>query len=302
MEAIVFGNVTLDIICYPVNDVPRRESMAFDDVTVSPGGCGSNTAIGLAALGVPTGIVARTGDDDAADLLFRYWQQVGVDTRFVRRTAGAPTGTSVGLIDSEFQPRFIHTSGANANLTAEVIDPPALAAAGGRFFHIAGFFVLPNLFEQIAEKLATLRQLGLVTSLDVVFNVRMDDPQLRATLWKALPHLDYFLCNQHESFRLTGETEPAQAAKVLRDRGVRNVIVKLGERGCYALGEGFQGVVPAPEVAVVDTTGAGDAFAAGLIASLSHGEGLESACQAGNQAGGRIVGKLGAIEAWFDES
>lgn len=302
MEAIVFGNVTLDIICYPVDEVPRRESISFDDVTVSPGGCGSNTAIGLAALDIPTGIVARTGDDDSADLLFRYWQRVGVDPRFVRRTAGAPTGTSVGLIDSEFQPRFIHTSGANANLTAEVIDPPALAAAGGRFFHIAGFFVLPNLFEQVAEKLAELRRLGLVTSLDVVFNVRMDDPQLRATLWKALPQLDHFLCNQHESFRLTGETEPGRAARALRDRGARNVIVKLGAGGCYALGEAFQGVVPAPKVEVVDTTGAGDAFAAGFIAALCRDADLENACQAGNQAGARIVGKLGAIEAWLDES
>ena len=64
MDSLVFGNVTLDIICYPVNDVPRHESISFDDVTVSPGGCGSNTAIGLAALGIPAGIVARTGEDE----------------------------------------------------------------------------------------------------------------------------------------------------------------------------------------------------------------------------------------------
>ena len=88
MDALVFGNVTLDILCYPVNEVPRYESIAFEDVTVSPGGCGSNTAIGLAASGISTGIVARTGDDDAADLLFQYWKRVGVDTRFVQRTAG----------------------------------------------------------------------------------------------------------------------------------------------------------------------------------------------------------------------
>ena len=62
LDAIVFGNVTLDILCYPVNEVPRHESISFEDVTVSPGGCGSNTAIGLAALGIPTGIVARAGE------------------------------------------------------------------------------------------------------------------------------------------------------------------------------------------------------------------------------------------------
>ena len=299
MDAIIFGNVTLDILCYPVDEVPRHESIAFDDVTVSPGGCGSNTAIGLAALGVPTGIIARTGDDDQADLLDRYWGRVGVDTRFVERTPGHPTGTSVGLVDSRFQPRFIHTSGANRGLTAAAIDPDSLAACGARHFHIAGFFVLPNLFEQVGEKLARLRQLGLVTSLDVVFNVRMDDPQLRSALWAALPHLDYFIANAHEAFRLTGEDDPVKAAPILQARGARAVIIKLGAEGCYALSPDYTGRVPAPRIEVVDTTGAGDAFASGFIAALLRGDALEQACAAGNQAGARVCTQLGAIAAWL---
>ena len=301
MDAIVFGNVTLDIICYPVNDVPRHESIAFNDVAITPGGCGSNTAIGLAALGVPTGIVARAGNDDAADLLFRYWEKIGVDPRFVQRTGEKPTGTSVGLIDDDFQPRFIHTSGANRGLTAAVIDPQAFADAGARYFHIAGFFVLPNLFEDVAEKLAKLRSLGITTSLDVVFNVRMDDHKLRAALWEALPHLDFFIANDHEAFRLTGKTDPVRAAALLRERGAKNVIVKLGARGCYALSDEFTGEVPALKVEVIDTTGAGDAFAAGFIAALAHGAGVKAACEVGNQAGARVVQKLGAIAAWVDE-
>jgi len=301
MDAIIFGNVTLDIVCYPVNDVPRHESISFDDVTVSPGGCGSNTAIGLATLGIPTGIVARTGYDDSADLLFRYWQRIGVDTRFVQRTPENATGTSVGLIDDDFQPRFIHTSGANRGLSAAVIDPQALVKAGAKFFHIAGFFVLPNLFEDVAEKLAEMRALGIVTSLDVVFNTRMDNPQLRDALWKALPHLDYFLANDHEAFRLTGKTNPLQAAAILKERGARNVIVKLGAEGCYAISNKFTGVVPALKVEVVDTTGAGDAFAAGFIAALVRGMDLKSSCEAGNQAGARIVQKLGAIAGWLEK-
>jgi sugar/nucleoside kinase (ribokinase family) len=301
MDALVFGNVTLDVICYPVNDVPRNESIAFDDVTVSPGGCGSNTAIGLATLGIPTGIIGRTGDDDAADLLFRYWKRFDLDTRFVERNPELPTATSVGLIDTNFQPRFIHTPGANRGVTAKIIDAPALAATGANFFHLAGFFVLVNLFEGVGEKLAELRSLGITTSLDVVFNVRMDDPQLRAALWDALPNLNYFLANDHEASRLTGETDPVRAAAILRERGAHNVIIKLGAKGCYALSDAFSGVVPALKVNVVDTTGAGDAFAAGVIAALSKGSNLETACEAGNRAGAQIVQKLGAIAAWVEE-
>jgi len=300
MEAIVFGNVTLDIICYPVNEVPRHESISFDNVTISPGGCGSNTAIGLAALGIPTGIVARSGDDDSADLLFRYWERVGVDPVYVNRTTGVSTGTSIGLIDDNYQPRFIHTSAANRGLTAEVIDPPAYAARGVKFFHIAGFFVLPNLFAQVGDKLAELRKLGITTSLDVVFNVRMDDIELRTALWAAIPYLDYFTANDHEATRLTGEKDYKHAARAFRDNGARSVIIKLGAGGCYALSDTFSGIVPANKVNVVDTTGAGDAFAAGFIAALARGGDLKDACKMGNQAGGKICTRLGAIAAWLE--
>ncbi|MFC1996009.1 carbohydrate kinase family protein [Chloroflexota bacterium] len=300
MEALVFGNVTLDVICYPVNDVPRHESISFDNATVSPGGCGSNTAIGLAAMDVPTGILGWVGDGDAADLIFRYWERFGLDTRFVARDPQKPTATSIGLVDSDFQPRFVHTPGANSNVTSEIIDPPNIAATGAKFFHVAGFFVLENLFDGFGEKLAALKALGMTTSLDVAFNVRMEDPKLRAALWDAMPHLDYFMANENEAYRLTGEKDPEKAAMVLRAQGAQNVIIKLGAQGCYALSDGFTGVVPAIEVEVVDTTGAGDAFASGLIEALSRGANLEAALESGNQAGGKMCSKLGAIAAWVE--
>ncbi len=160
--------------------------------------------------------------------------------------------------------------------------------------------MLPNLFEDVAEKLAQLQTLGITTSLDVVFNVRMDDSKLRAALWEALPYLDYFIANDHETFRLTGEMDPVKAAAVLRERGAQSVIVKLGAEGCFALSDEFTGVVPASIVEVIDTTGAGDAFAAGFIAALAKGAGVETACKAGNQAGARIVQHLGAIAGWLE--
>jgi sugar/nucleoside kinase (ribokinase family) len=78
------------------------------------------------------------------------------------------------------------------------------------------------------------------------------------------------------------------------------VIVKLGSQGCYALSDEFIGIIPAIKVAVVDTTGAGDAFVAGFIAARSKGADVEAACEMGNQAGARIVQHLGAIAGWLD--
>ncbi|MBC8507947.1 MAG: carbohydrate kinase family protein [Anaerolineales bacterium] len=302
MQTVVFGNVTLDVICYPVNDVPRKESISFEKAIVSPGGCASNVAIGLATLGIPAGLVAQTGDDDPAELLFQHWDRVGVDTRFVQRTADAPTAVSVGLVDSEYQPRFVHTPGANGSLSADALDIPMLKSTGVRFLHVAGFFVLPTLFDgMLSQKLSEAKNLGLQTSLDVVFNVRMDDPTLRTYLWEAMPYIDNFLCNEYEAFRMTGIVIPEQAARALKDRGAANVIVKLGEKGCYVLGDTFTGLIAAPKADVVDTTGAGDAFAAGFIAALCRTSSLQEALNAGNQAGAHIVRKLGAIQAWLDK-
>lgn len=301
MDIIVFGNVTLDIICYPVNEVPRHQSLAFDQVMVSPGGCASNVAVGLASLGVPTALVACIGDDDSGNILESYWQRTGVDTRFVQHTPDVSTAVSVGLVDDDFQPRFVHTPGANALLNAKTLEPEKWAATGAKFFHVGGYFVMVNLLDdRMAHKLAQAKEMGMIISLDVVFNVRMDDPQICASLWKAMPYIDYFLCNAKEAQRMLDEPDPVRAAQALKELGAKNVIVKLGKKGCWVAGDSFCGVVPAPKVDTVDTTGAGDAFAAGLIAALSRGANLESACKAGNQAGAKICTQLGPIQAWVD--
>lgn len=296
MQVVVFGNVTLDILCYPVAEVPRHRSIAFEQSTVSPGGCGSNVAIGLSALGVPTALIACTGADVPADLLNQFWQKFGVDCRFVRRVPATSTGVSVGLVDRKYQPRFIHTPGANRLLTAGDLDIEAYRKDGAGFLHIAGYFVLPGVLdEQLGMALERARAAGLVTSLDVVSSPRMVQPEM---LWTCLPHLDIFLCNQREAATITGIKRYKQAAGFLRARGAHTVIIKRGAAGCWVDGETWQGAVPGITVPVVDTTGAGDAFAAGMLAALSAGKDLPAACQAGNQAGARIVGALGAVAAW----
>jgi sugar/nucleoside kinase (ribokinase family) len=298
VDAVVFGNATLDALCYPVDDVPRHQSIPFERAIIAPGGCGSNTAIGLCALGVSTALVARLGQDDAASLVERYWERVGLDTRHVRRLADQPTGVSVGLIDSDAQPRFIHTPAANTTLTASDLDVPALVADGARFLHVGGFLVLPGVSgEGLAEKLDEARESGMHTSVDVAVSRNRGKP---ADLWPCLPHVDYFFCNTREAEFLTGVAGVEMAVRALLDRGARTVIVKLGADGCRVVGRDGDMHVPGLPAEVVDTTGAGDAFAAGFIAAALRGESLEAACRAGNAAGARIVSELGAVTAWFD--
>jgi ribokinase len=297
VDAVVFGNVTLDTLCYPVDDVPRHQSIPFERAIVAPGGCGSNAAIGLCALGMETALVARIGTDDAASLIEQHWKRVGLDTRFVRRVPGIQTAVSVGLIDSEAQPRFIHTPGANTTLTADDLDVPALVAEGARFLHVGGFLVMPGVSgEQLAGRLAEARASGLLTSLDVAISRNRSRPD---DVWPCLPHVDFFFCNTREACFLTGESDPGDAVRALRTRGAWAVVLKLGAAGCRIESPDLNEHIPGLPAEVVDTTGAGDAFAAGFIASMLRDGDPVAACRAGNAAGARIVGVFGAVTAWF---
>ncbi|HEX9027814.1 MAG TPA: carbohydrate kinase family protein, partial [Anaerolineales bacterium] len=265
MEAAVVGNVNLDVICAPVDDVPRFDAISFENAVVSPGGCGSNTAIGLLCLGVDTALIAYLGQDDAAFLAERYWERIGLDIRFVKHTDRYPTGVSIGLVDSQHQPRFIHSPGANICLSAEDLPIDEIISRGVKALHIAGYFVLPGLLNpSLRTILGRARQAGILTSLDVVDSPRMADPSM---LWSCLPEVDVLLCNSTEAKRLSEEEDVDKAARFLRSKGARAVVVKLGADGCW-LEDGRQGqAIPGLPAKVVDTTGAGDAFSAGLIAA-----------------------------------
>ncbi len=301
LACIVLGNVALDVLCYPVDEVPRHASLRFEHSVVQPGGCGSNTAIGLAALGVPTGLAARVGDDETAALARRYWRRIGLDTRFVEVCPGQSTGVSVVLLDSALQPRFIHAPGANHCVTLDTLNADAWHAGGARFLHVAGFFLLEKLLDvAFGDFLAGLRARGWRVTLDVALSPNMAHPE---PLWAALPHLSALLCNQGEAQALTGESDPDEAAAALRRRGAPAVVVKLGERGCFLDSPGFRGRVPLPEPLpdVVDTTGGGDAFCAGFAAGLLRGESLLHACRSGHRAAGRVVSRFGAVTGWLEK-
>jgi sugar/nucleoside kinase (ribokinase family) len=113
----------------------------------------------------------------------------------------------------------------------------------------------------------------------------------------ALAHTDYIFPNREEGWQLTGESEPAAIAARLRGWGVKTVRVKLGPAGCYV--ESPQGSFNSPGFAVqpVDTTGAGDCFAAGFLAAICRGQPLPLAARHANAAGALATLGLGGADA-----
>lgn len=297
---LVCGNVTLDITCAPVDDVPRYDSLLFEHGRVSAGGSASNVAVGVAALGEPVALAACTGDDETAALLHHTWQRVGVQTHTIRRLPDTPTSLTICLVDSDAQPRFLHTFGANRAFTSHDISHAMQATPSARFIYIGGYFVLPALLHpDFAATLAAARRDGRFLLLDVTLSPTMRDP---SPLWALLPHLDIFLCNETEALRLTGAPTAADAVAFLLGKGARHVIVKQGANGCLLATQTTRQHIPALPVSnVVDTTGAGDAFGAGLVVALARGASLEDACRAGHSAAARIITAHGAISAWLSD-
>ena len=146
--------------------------------------------------------------------------------------------------------------------------------------------------EPFAGLAAEAQRRGIFTSLDTVW-----DPTGRwSRLEPCLPHLDLATPSLAEGRALSGEREPSRVAAWLHERGVREVALTMGAQGCYASGDGFEAHVEAPAVQVIDGTGAGDAFAAGVLYGTLAGWPLERSIRLGCAAGALATTVVGAAE------
>jgi sugar/nucleoside kinase (ribokinase family) len=290
MDVVCLGILVADVIARPVDEAPRAGSLAFvDRIEVHGGGCAVNTASVLAGFGLEASVVGKVGSDLFGDFLLRLLEERGVAGDGVLRDLGVPTSATVVLVDSKGERTFLHLPGANAALAPDELDRQALFA--GSALHLAGALVLELLDgEPLARIAAEARERGILTSLDPVW-----DPTGRwSRLEPSLPYLDLALPSLAEAQALSGESEPRQVAAWLRDKGVRDVLLTMGAEGCYVAGEEFEGQIPSPEVDAIDGTGAGDAFAAGVLYGRLAGWPLESCARLGCAAGAIATTTLGA--------
>jgi len=288
---VCVGILVADVLARPVDDVPWGSLALVDEVVLRGGGCALNTASALVRLGVPASVVGRVGEDAFGDFLVGLLDERGVRSDCVVRDPTAPTSASVALVSGSGERTFLHAPGANAHVAAGDVDRALLDRAA--CLHVAGALVLEALDgEPAAQLLEGARTLGLLTSLDTVW----DASGRWSRAEPSLPHLDVAMAGVEEARAISGEHDPPAIASWFRARGVGTVAVKMGAGGCFVSGEGFVGRVPAPGVTAVDGTGAGDAFAAGLLAGLLSGMPLEESARLACAAGALATTAMGAFE------
>ena len=291
-DVVCLGILVADAIARPVDELPERGTLGLvDEIALRGGGCALNTSSALVKLGLEAAAMGKVGEDALGDFVLALLRERGVDSSGVLRDADAATSATVVLVGGDGERTFLHLPGANGELRAEELDRDLLFS--GRALHVAGSLVMPALDgEPTAELLREARGRGLLTSLDTVF----DATGRWARVLPSLPHLDLFVPGLAEARALTGEDDPPRVAAWLRARGVREVALTRGADGCYAAGEGFEGFVDPVPVRAIDGTGAGDAFAAGLLYGKLAGWSFERSARFANAVGALSTTAVGATE------
>lgn len=274
------------------------------DVRVMGGGAAANTAAWLAHDGLPTTFAGRIGDDLLGRAGRRELEDGGVDCSLAIDPV-RPTGTCIVLVMPDGERTMVPDPGANQALTPQ--DLPDDLFAAGRHLHLSGYTLMVDSSRMAGlSALDRARLRGMTTSVDVAsVGPLADTGAARFLSW--VSGVDVLLANEEEAALLAGLPAPRddedaetaraaahEAARVLR-ASATTVVVKLGARGSLAAdaeqGEAFSPAVP---VDVLDTTGAGDAFAAGFLPAWCDGVELEVALGRGNRAAARVVGRVGA--------
>jgi sugar/nucleoside kinase (ribokinase family) len=286
------GIMVADLVGGPLVEMPDRGSLTLvDEMGLYPGGCAVNTAVALARLGLPVQLIGKIGRDSLGDFLLTSLEASGVSVQGVRRDDGLGTSATMVMVDPDGERRFVHYIGANAALASEDVDLNMVGQAA--ILHVGGCLVMPGLDGQpLARLLRDVRAAGVKSCVDTAWDASGRWMEL---VGPCLPYVDYFVPSLAEAQALTGLSEPAEVAKALLDRGVGIVALKMGAAGSLVMAQDDR-LIRAPSFAVdvVDTTGAGDAFAAGFIAGIYLEWSLEETARLANAVGALCVTGSGA--------
>lgn len=287
------GILVADVVGKPIDALPPRGTLAaVDRIELHAGGCAANTAIALARLGVSTAVLGKVGRDGFGDFLAGILHKEGISTSGLLRDPDTATSATMVAVDADGERTFLHHAGANAEFTLADVAWPVIQAAD--VLHVAGPFLMPQFMSDLPTVLEKVKVLGKITSLDTVWDFT---GRWMSVLEPCLPFLDYILPSLEEAKQITGCTDPREISEVFFAHGVGIVGLKMGAAGAYVrTAQGEEITVPALAVPVVDTLGAGDAWAGGFLCGILRGWDLERTARFANAVGALCVQSLGATQ------
>ena len=258
------------------------------------GGKGSNQAVGCARLGARVSFVAKLGNDNLGQMALQLYREEGVDATHVLQTADVATGVGFILVEeTSGRNCIVLDPGANERLSAADVSKCEAAFSSPAV-------VLTQLEIPVDAAEAALKQGRTCRAITI-----LNPAPVRPLPSRVLQLVDVLTPNEVEAKVLTGrgpddKAPPEEIARELISAGVKNVIITLGENGALLVTESATERFPALAVRAVDTTGAGDAFNAGLATALAWGATLAEAVEVAIVTGGLAVTKEGVIPSLPD--
>lgn len=286
-DVVVLGSFVADVT-FRTQRLPRwGETFMGESFTLGPGGKGSNQAVAAARAGAKTSFISKVAEDPFGRMALDMYAAEGIDARYIFKS-DTPTGAAAIIVDEkQGQNSIIVVPGACYTLSPTEVDHAASAIAAAKVFVAQLELSLPA----VQRGLALAKEHGAITILNPAPAIELPD--------SIYPLVDYLIPNETECAELTGipvasDRDAERATDVLLQRGVRNVVLTLGERGALlrnSSGSHFEPAISAGSV--VDTTGAGDAFCGGFAAALAEGQSPQAAVRFGCAVAGISVTRSG---------
>lgn len=293
-EITVIGAGVVDILVGAVDEkILTSSSSPMNFIKMSFGGDALNEAIVLSRLGKKVQWISKVGDDDAGQRVLNYAEENGLSVAGVKIESGLETGISIALIDERGERRFLTNKQSSLRkLAAEDILPHVDEMA--QIVSFASMFVSPPLnIPAMEEIFSRIKSAGKILAVDAT---RAKNGETLSDLKNLLAQMDYFFPNEAELATLTGERDVNKNIAALLSHGLKCAVVKCGGKGCIIATKSTQIEIPACRVEkVIDTTGAGDCFAAGFLWALSEGWRLEDCGKFACAAASCSVEEVGAV-------
>ena len=284
---LVIGSSNTDMVIKTEKLPAPGETILGGRFLMNPGGKGANQAVAAARLGGKVTFIGKRGNDLFGNQAMGLFMREGIDTQYIVKDPELPSGVALITVDSAGENSIVVAPGSNGNLLQE--DIPVKVFESGKF----GILLL-----QLEITINTVEFSAINATrnnIKVILNPApaqdLPDSLLR-NIWLLIP-------NENEAEKLSGIkvldfSSAETAAAEIQKKGVKNVIITMGEDGAFVKSEHFTGKIPGVKVTAVDTTAAGDVFNGAIAVALSECKELEEAVIFANKAASISVTRLGA--------
>lgn len=287
-KILVVGSLNIDMMVR-VDHIPEEgETILCDHMEIIPGGKGANQAYALGCLKGKVCMLGAVGDDTNAEIQIRNLKKAGVDVSRIIRKQNVPTGTAVVAVSREGKNSIIVIGGANELLSPEDLDQNI------DLFEEADILILQLEIpvETVCHAAKIAKSLGKMVILDPA-------PVPETLPEELFRYVDIIKPNETELCMLTNlqdtDEKKTKSVKQLQDRGVKNIVVTMGDKGAVLWEDGKEALkIDSVKVDVVDTTAAGDSFTAAMALMLHKKHSLAEAVQFANKVSSIVVTRKGA--------